>query len=51
MTDASLGGGKWPGFFFGMGMAHQWPAELFGVASPTPTINGKFSLGGKISFR
>ncbi len=25
-SDASLSGNKWPGFFFGMGMAHQWPA-------------------------
>jgi hypothetical protein len=25
-SDASLASYKWPGFFFGMGMAHQWPA-------------------------
>jgi len=32
-SDLSLGGYKWTGFFFGMGMAHQWPAvRLGGVA-------------------
>ena len=25
-SNASLGAYKWTGFFFGMGMAHQWPA-------------------------
>lgn len=25
-SDTALGSYKWPGFFFGMGMAHQWPA-------------------------
>ena len=25
-SDAALGSYKWAGFFFGMGMAHQWPA-------------------------
>lgn len=25
-SDAALGSYKWPGYFFGMGMAHQWPA-------------------------
>jgi hypothetical protein len=25
-SDGALGAYKWPGFFFGMGMAHQWPA-------------------------
>jgi hypothetical protein len=25
-SDISLGSFKWAGFFFGMGMAHQWPA-------------------------
>ena len=34
-SDASLGSYKWTGFFFGMGMAHQWPAvRLGGVAQP-----------------
>ena len=26
LSNASLGAYKWTGFFFGMGMAHQWPA-------------------------
>jgi hypothetical protein len=25
---------KWPGFFYGMGMAHRWPAARLGGASP-----------------
>lgn len=34
-SDAALGAYKWTGFFFGMGMAHQWPAvRLGGVAPP-----------------
>ena len=33
-SDVSLGAYKWTGFFFGMGMAHQWPAvRLGGVAA------------------
>jgi hypothetical protein len=26
LSDMFLGSYKWPGFFFGIGMAHQWPA-------------------------
>jgi hypothetical protein len=34
-SNGALGSYKWPGFFFGMGMAHQWPAvRLGGVAPP-----------------
>jgi hypothetical protein len=34
-SNAALGAYKWTGFFFGMGMAHQWPAvRLGGVAPP-----------------
>jgi hypothetical protein len=34
-SNGSLGAYKWTGFFFGMGMAHQWPAvRLGGVAAP-----------------
>jgi len=37
LDDGSLAGYKWPGFFFGVGMAHQWPAvRLGGVAPPQP---------------
>ena len=32
-SDASLGAYKWTGFFFGMGMAHQWPAVRLGGVS------------------
>ena len=36
-------GGKWTGFFFGIGMSHQWPAaRLGGVA---PTVNRTLSVG------
>ena len=34
LTDAYLGVYKWPGFFFGMGMAHQWPAARLGGVAP-----------------
>jgi hypothetical protein len=34
-SDGGLGAFKWTGFFFGMGMSHQWPAvRLGGVAQP-----------------
>jgi hypothetical protein len=34
-SDGGLGAYKWTGFFFGMGMSHQWPAvRLGGVAPP-----------------
>lgn len=46
-SDASLAAYKWPGFFFGMGMAHQWPAARLLRGSPAPdtqsTVNGLVS--------
>jgi hypothetical protein len=30
-SDASLAAYKWAGFFFGVGMAHQWPAVRVGT--------------------
>jgi hypothetical protein len=33
-SDGGLGAYKWTGFFFGMGMAHQWPAVRLGGVSP-----------------
>ncbi len=33
-SNASLAGPKWTGFFFGMGMAHQWPAARLGGTAP-----------------
>jgi hypothetical protein len=42
LSDGDLAGYKWPGFFFGVGMAHQWPAaRLGGVA---PAINRSVSI-------
>jgi hypothetical protein len=32
--DGFLAGGKWPGFYFGMGMTHQWPAVRLGGVAP-----------------
>jgi hypothetical protein len=32
-------GGKWTGFFFGMGMAHQWPALRQGGVQSPRTVN------------
>ena len=37
-SDISLGAYKWTGFFFGMGMAHQWPAARLGGVLPANTI-------------
>ncbi|MGA2184806.1 MAG: hypothetical protein ABSH47_17440 [Bryobacteraceae bacterium] len=37
LNDASIHGGKWAGFFFGMGMAHQWPAVRIGGVAPVAT--------------
>jgi hypothetical protein len=34
LDDVSLGSYKWPGFFFGVGMAHQWPAARVGGVAP-----------------
>jgi hypothetical protein len=47
LNDTSIHAGKWTGFFFGMGMAHQWPAmRLGGVSSPVNrTVTASFNLG------
>jgi hypothetical protein len=34
LEDFNLSGYKWPGFFFGVGMAHQWPAARVGGVAP-----------------
>ena len=34
LDDGSLGAYKYTGFFFGIGMAHQWPAVRVGGVSP-----------------
>ena len=37
LPDNYINGGKWYGFFAGMGMLHRWPAvRLGGVAPPAP---------------
>jgi hypothetical protein len=46
LNDTSIHAGKWTGFFFGMGMAHQWPAmRLGGVSAPVNrTVSASFNL-------
>jgi hypothetical protein len=44
-SDGSLGAYKWTGFFFGMGMAHQWPAVRMGGVAPA--ANRKVSIDVK----
>jgi hypothetical protein len=34
IDNGSLSSYKWPGFFFGIGMAHQWPAARLGGVAP-----------------
>ena len=34
LLDYNMAQYKWPGFFFGMGMAHEWPAVRVGGVSP-----------------
>ena len=45
-SNVSLASYKWPGFFFGMGMAHQWPAVRVGGVTPpdTKTFSLSFEL-------
>jgi hypothetical protein len=42
-SNANLGAYKWTGFFFGMGMAHQWPAVRLGGL--LPSRNRRVSIG------
>ena len=58
LTDASIGngqpsdgyssGGKWYGFFAGMGALHRWPAEALGGVAPADnrTVYVPFTLAG-----
>lgn len=50
-SDLSLGAYKWTGFFFGMGMSHQWPAVRLGGAQPPANVNltVKLNLAGAAS--
>ena len=45
-SDNSLAAYKWTGFFFGMGMAHQWPAVRLGGVEPAidRSISVNFNL-------
>jgi hypothetical protein len=53
LSNASIGAYKWAGFFFGMGMAHQWPAARFGGRQPTRnrTVSIAFTLGAAANAR
>lgn len=42
LADPNLNGGKWSGFFFGMGMAHQWPT----IGRPAGQA-GRVAVGGR----
>ena len=44
LDDGSLGAYKWPGFFFGVGMAHQWPAARVGGVEPAANRNVAIDL-------
>ncbi|MGA2184807.1 MAG: hypothetical protein ABSH47_17445 [Bryobacteraceae bacterium] len=43
LDDTSLSGGKWTGFFFGVGMSYQWPAAR--LQAIAPTLDRKLSVG------
>ncbi len=47
-TNSAFGAGKWYGFQFGVGMAHQWPAVRLGGAQPAFTVstNINFDVSG-----
>jgi hypothetical protein len=49
LSNVSLGAYKWTGFFFGMGMAHQWPAvRVENIAgAPDPSVNDTGGVGDK----
>lgn len=49
LSNTAMGSYKWPGFFFGMGMAHQWPAAKFVIPGPSgPRLNGRGSTTGDV---
>lgn len=50
-SDTSLQAYKWTGFFFGMGMSHQWPAARLGGVQPAVTVTAPvtFNLGAASS--
>ncbi len=42
-TNGALSAGKWYGFQFGVGMAHQWPAVRLGGVAPADTRTVRLS--------
>jgi hypothetical protein len=48
LDDTSINGGKWYGFFAGMGMLHRWPAVRLGGVDPpnNSTIEVPFNAAG-----
>ena len=48
LGDADVQGGKWYGFFAGMGMLHRWPAVRLGGVDPpnNATIEVPFNIAG-----
>ena len=52
-SDASLNSFKWPGFFFGIGVAHQWPAVRAGGNHPPRNriVDVTINLGSAASAR
>ena len=53
LSNGSIGAFKWVGFFFGMGMSHQWPAVRQGgvQAAQNRTIYIAFDIGQAASVR
>lgn len=49
LSDASIGGYKWDGFFFGMGMAHQWPALRTQGSSAPSSTGPRISYTGRVN--
>src|SRR5690606_37012308 len=48
LANEQVDNGKWAGFFFGMGMAHQWPAIRVGGLAPAAEQQAQilFVMGG-----
>ncbi len=47
LSDSNINGGKWYGFFAGMGMLHRWPAVRLGGVDPpnNATVGYPFHAG------
>jgi hypothetical protein len=53
LRDSEIGAFKWTGFFFGVGMSHQWPAARVGgaKAAQNRSVNIALNLGQASSAR